>query len=107
MRTSSVVFFVVEMPLAAIALALVAVGGVSCSWQNGDDGVDRSGGDLPNMPVNSVAGPSDCAAMCDKNSDCVAWAYGKSSCEGSTSTSCWLKNAVMPQSLNSCRVSAS
>lgn len=97
--------FVAEMLLTTVFLALATVGGVRCSWRDGDNGVDRRGGDLPNMPISSVGSPGDCSDACDKNSGCVAWAFGTSGCGGSNSTACWLKNALMPQSLDSCRVS--
>ena len=93
------------MLLTTVFLALVTVHGVRCSWRDGDNGVDRVGGDLPNMPIRSVGSPGDCADACGKNSDCVAWAFGTSGCGGLNTTACWLKNAVMPQSLDPCRVS--
>jgi len=88
--------------LLSLLLAAAAAG----SWLDGDDGVDRVSGDLPNMPMkmNSSASPSDCAKLCEAESKCVAWVYSKPSCKGMSYPLCYLKEAEMQQSYNPCRV---
>ena len=87
-----------------VLLASLAAG----DWADGDDGVDRMYGDLPGMPVAlpSSASPRDCAALCQKEERCVAWAYCKPRCGGLGDPQCYLKASVMLQSANPCRVSA-
>ena len=91
----------------AALLSLLLAASVAGSWLDGDDGVDRAYGDLPNMPIemNSSASPSDCAKLCEGESKCVAWAYSKPNCSSNKSPLCYLKAEVMPQSANPCRVS--
>lgn len=91
--------------LCLLALLCVLVAG---KWQDGNDGVDRSGGDLPESPytLNTTAVPEDCASMCWVREQCVAWSYGKPACDNihQIVPLCWLKSNVPPQSLNKCRV---
>ena len=91
----------------AALLSLLLAASVAGSWLDGDDGVDRAYGDLPNMPIemNSSALPSDCAKLCEGESKCVAWVYSKPNCSSNKSPLCYLKAEVMPQSANPCRVS--
>ena len=65
-------------------------------------GVDRSGGDLPGMPIRLDCGADalTCEDMCYVRADCVAWAA--STCG---SRQCWLKQQVPAASTASCRVS--
>ena len=87
---------------------LVVVLSAVCSadWQDGNDGVDRLGGDLTNMPIALKTGsaPEDCAQLCYSSSQCKAWAFCKPNCGGSTDPQCYLKANVTQQSLNPCRV---
>lgn len=94
---------------AYIILAIVSLyftGSCSADWLDGDAGVDRPNGDLPNMPIsfNSTQNASDCAKMCLANANCVAWAYCVPNCGGSGAASCYLKQNLMPQTANPCRV---
>ena len=75
-------------------------------WQDGNDGVDRTNGDLPNMPISLKSGsaPKDCAQMCYSSSQCKAWVFTKPNCSGSTGPQCSLKATVTQQSSNTCRV---
>ena len=81
---------------------------VSADWLDGNDGVDRYGSDLPNMPLplKNGSGPRDCAEMCENNPECNAWALAKPSCGGSTVSQpqCYLKAIVPQQVKNPCRV---
>ena len=65
-------------------------------------GVDRSGGDLPGMPILLDCGADalTCEDMCNIRADCVAWAA--STCG---SRQCWLKQQVPAATTVSCRVS--
>ena len=93
--------------LLAVAVLAFEAG---ASWQDGDDGVDRPNGDLPDMPIqlNASQPASVCAQLCQKEAQCVAWAYCKADCGGSTSSSqCYLKSTLTQQTYNSCRVSHS
>lgn len=78
----------------------------SADWMDGDDGIDRRNGDLPNMPINlkSGAAPRDCAQLCVASAECKGWAFCKENCSGSTTPQCFLKAQLQPQSYDSCRV---
>ena len=94
------------MFLVALFCALVFHVG-SASLSDGDDGVDRMDGDIAGMPITLQANdkPSVCSKMCDSNPQCVCWAYCKANCSGDPSAPlCYLKDKLMPQSLNPCRV---
>ena len=98
------------MGVLGVAALLLAICLSSCSadWADGNDGIDRMNGDLPNMPIQMKTGaaPKDCAQLCYASGQCKAWAYAKPSCNGSTSTTpqCSLKDQVTQQSVNPCRV---
>lgn len=89
-----------------VIILLYFIGHCSADWLDGDVGVDRRNGDLPNMPIpfNSTQNASDCAKMCIATDDCVAWAYCIPNCGGATAASCYLKKSLMPQTANPCRV---
>ena len=76
-------------------------------WEDGDSGVDRPNGDLPNMPIALDASdpPSKCALLCHNADKCEAWAYCVPNCGGQRGPVCYLKSSVTVQSLNPCRVS--
>lgn len=102
-------FIIADMRMVlSIALLILLTGFGDASWQNGDDNVDRPYGDLPGMPVvlNISQPASVCAEMCQSNAQCVAWAYVKADCEGSSNPQCYLKAVVMKQMYNPCRVSS-
>ena len=93
------------MKLAVLFLSIfIAV--CKADWQDGNDGVDRMNGDLPNMPISLKTGsaPKDCAQLCYSSSQCKAWSYCKPNCNGSTAPQCYLKASVTQQSANPCRV---
>ena len=83
----------------------------SADWADGNDGIDRMNGDLPDMPIQMKAGaaPKDCAQLCYASGQCKAWAYAKpkASCNETnlTTPQCFLKEQVTKQSVNPCRVS--
>jgi hypothetical protein len=76
---------------------------VSSDYLDGDDGVDRPYGDLPNQPTILAAGtqPRDCANLCLQTSACVCWAWIK----GANPPQCYLKNQLITPIANSERVS--
>lgn len=95
--------------IRAVIIAIISLYFIGCcnaDWLDGDVGVDRPYGDLPNMPIafNSTQNASDCAKMCMSKTDCVAWAYCIPNCGGSEAASCYLKQKVMSQTANPCRV---
>ena len=76
------------------------------AWENGDDGIDRVGGNLDQMPIpfDTLDPPELCAKICQTNPDCVAWVYAKPDCNEQNKPSCFLKGTITAQSLNSCMV---
>lgn len=96
-----------ELLLLVLAIYLSPCHG---DWADGNDGVDRMNGDLPNMPIplKSGAAPKDCAQLCYTGNQCKAWAFAKPNCNGSSATpQCFLKSQVTQQSADPCRVSLS
>lgn len=85
---------------------LCLIGSSRADWLDGDVGVDRPNGDLPNMPIpfKSNQNASDCAKMCMGNVECMAWAYCIPNCGGSEAASCYLKQNLTTQAANPCRV---
>lgn len=97
------------MPMAAFCSVLcfiTVLSSAAASWMDGDDGVDRPFGDLPDMPIvlNHTQPVSACARLCQNNSQCASWAYSKAGCGDSTTPYCYLKGAIPDQSYNPCRV---
>ncbi len=91
------------------ALLCLCCSVVSADWLDGNDGVDRYGSDLPDMPIDlkngSAAPPRDCAEMCNDSPECKAWAFAKPNCGGSSGTpQCYLKALLPDQVKNPCRV---
>lgn len=58
-------------------------------------GFDRRGGDYTSFQVRS-GDPSVCAARCDRESRCRAWAFTYPTAD--RSATCWLKSQVPPRS---------
>jgi hypothetical protein len=58
-------------------------------------GFDRLGGDYTNFPVRS-GDPAVCAARCERDARCRAWAFSYPATEGSLAV-CWLKSRVPPR----------
>ena len=91
----------------ALVGSLCLLSCVTCSWLDGDDGVDRPEGNLPDMPIflNRTQPASTCAQLCKRNPHCLAWAYSKADCEREASPHCNLKATIPKQAYNPCRVS--
>ena len=74
----------------------------AASWLDGDDNIDRPGGDMLKFPIHLVANdpPSKCGQLCLDTPDCVAWAYCKrAKCDPKVPL-CYLKSTVTTQSWN-------
>jgi hypothetical protein len=66
-------------------------------------GYDRPGGDYASTPSRS-GDPSLCAARCERDSRCRAWAFSYPMTENANAV-CWLKSRVTPRTAASCCVS--
>ena len=80
--------------IALIAFGLPAVGQV---------GFDRPGGDYASFPARS-GDPAQCAARCERDPRCRAWAFSYPATESANAV-CWLKSRVMPRVPATCCVS--
>jgi hypothetical protein len=66
-------------------------------------GYDRHGGDYVSFPLRS-ADPVVCAARCERDSRCRAWAFSYPMTD-SPNAVCWLKSRVTPRIAAQCCVS--
>jgi PAN domain len=66
-------------------------------------GFDRPGGDYASAPLRS-GDPQVCAARCERDQRCRAWAFSYPATE-SANAICWLKSRVTPRLALSCCVS--
>jgi hypothetical protein len=66
-------------------------------------GYDRPGGDYTSFPLRS-GDPAQCAARCERDARCRAWAFSYPATESANAV-CWLKSRVMPRFAVSCCVS--
>ncbi len=70
-------------------------------------GFDRPGGDYSRFVVPS-GDPAACAARCDREGRCRAWAFaypGTAAIGGAANSTCWLKSRVTPAKENACCMS--
>ena len=79
-----------------LALALATPAGAQV-------GYDRWGGDYHSFPMRS-ADPAQCAARCERDARCRAWAFSYPATE-SPNAVCWLKSRVTPRTPAPCCVS--
>jgi PAN domain len=84
--------------LACGLLLLCAIGPAAAQV-----GYDRPGGDYASTPSRS-GDPALCAARCERDSRCRAWAFSYPMTESANAV-CWLKSRVMPRMAASCCVS--
>lgn len=68
------------------------------------NGFDRPGGDYTRFVVPS-GDPAVCAARCDREGRCRAWAFAYPGTGGGTTAMCWLKSSVTAAVENQCCVS--
>jgi hypothetical protein len=66
-------------------------------------GFDRPGGDYSSFPIRT-GDPAQCAARCERDARCRAWAFSYPLTE-STNAVCWLKSRVPPRVASACCVS--
>jgi hypothetical protein len=66
-------------------------------------GFDRYGGDYASFPPRS-GDPAVCAARCERDPRCRAWAFSYPQTESANAV-CWLKSRVTPRITSSCCVS--
>ena len=77
--------------------------GAGCSVGAVSQGFDRPGGDEWCFSMNQSTGvlPTDCAAQCCNNTNCVAWVHVDhfhspyQGCAGNGGPCCWLKNTAL------------
>ena len=84
--------------MAGLVLALAMLGSAGAQV-----GFDRLGGDYTSFPVRS-GDPAACAARCERDGRCRAWAFAYPATE-SSGAMCWLKSRVPPRVSASCCVS--
>ena len=77
--------------IAVAALAEPALGQV---------GFDRPGGDYFSVPMRS-GDPAACAARCERDLRCRAWAFSYPLTESANAV-CWLKSRVLPRVASTC-----
>jgi PAN domain len=65
-------------------------------------GYDRRGGDYTSFPIRT-GDPAVCAARCEREGRCRAWAFSYPGSKGIAT--CWLKNQVPPRVDDKCCVS--
>jgi PAN domain len=66
-------------------------------------GFDRRGGDYTSFAIRT-GDPALCAARCEREARCLAWAFSYPRSENANSI-CWLKNTVPPRVEDNCCVS--
>jgi hypothetical protein len=66
-------------------------------------GFDRAGGDYASFPMRS-GDPAQCAARCERDPRCRAWAFSYPLTESANAV-CWLKSRVVPRFAAPCCVS--
>src|SRR5262249_25434797 len=66
-------------------------------------GYDRPGGDYQSTPLRS-GDPATCAARCERDARCRAWAFSYPMTENPNAI-CWLKSKVTPRVATTCCVS--
>jgi PAN domain len=79
--------------------ALIAFG----PQAQGQVGYDRPGGDYFTFPMRS-GDPAQCAARCERDARCLAWAFSYPVTENASAV-CWLKSKVTPRVASTCCVS--
>ena len=83
----------------ALALAVLAFAGQA----HAQSGFDRRGGDYLRFEIRN-GDPATCAARCERDAHCHAWAFSYPRTE-STVAVCWLKNRVPPRTEDKCCIS--
>jgi hypothetical protein len=84
--------------MVGLAMALATLGAAQAQV-----GFDRLGGDYTSFPLRS-GDPAQCAARCEREARCRAWAFSYPVTENAVAI-CWLKSRVPPPVPASCCVS--
>jgi hypothetical protein len=84
--------------IAGLLIALGALGGEAAAQV----GFDRPGGDYTSFPLRG-GDPAQCAARCERDGRCRAWAFSYPTESGVAM--CWLKSRVPPRVAVTCCVS--
>lgn len=87
----------------ALILVLLAAFTVFALPARAQVGFDRPGGDYASSPMRS-GDPAQCAARCERDQRCRAWAFSYPLTESANAV-CWLKSRVTPRVASSCCVS--
>lgn len=101
------VFGATRRYLACLALALV-LAGAAAGVGDSCNGIDMPDGDFPFMPLPLPPSTNitTCAAMCQSDPACAAWAYLPPGCVApSDAAVCYLKASQQPPVARSCRCS--
>jgi hypothetical protein len=88
---------------AKLMLVLLLALGLLAGPAQAQVGYDRPGGDYASSSVRS-ADPAQCAARCERDSRCRAWAFSYPATESSNAM-CWLKSRVPARVAVPCCVS--
>ena len=86
----------------AFVISILTAGASVSAWAQA--GFDRPGGDYTRFVVPS-GDPAVCAARCEREGRCRAWAFSYPGTGGGTTAMCWLKSEVKPAVENQCCVS--
>jgi PAN domain len=85
--------------LCGLLVALVGLG----SGARAQVGFDRLGGDYTSFPLRN-GDPAQCAARCERDTRCRAWAFSYPATENANAM-CWLKSRVTTRVATPCCVS--
>jgi PAN domain len=91
---------VMRPPGIRLGLGLLAALTTFIAAAQGQVGFDRPGGDYANFPMRS-GDPAQCAARCERDARCRAWAFSYPLTEG-TGAICWLKSRVSARVASTC-----
>lgn len=85
-----------------IGTVVLAMSAFAIAPASAQTGFDRRGGDYTNFQIHS-GDPAVCAARCEREGRCRAWAFSYPGSKGVAI--CWLKNQVPPRVEDKCCVS--
>src|SRR5262249_44860396 len=85
--------------ILGVLIALLA----QCGPSHAQVGFDRPGGDYTSV-VMRAGDPSQCAARCERDGRCRAWAFSYPTTESANAV-CWLKSRVTARVATNCCVS--
>jgi PAN domain len=91
-----------KLSMLALGCALIMISGAP-RGAFAQSGYDRPGGDYLRFTVRN-GDPAVCAARCEHDAHCRAWAFAYPVTGGSRLAMCWLKNRIPPRLEASCCV---